>query len=184
MREEEMRERTKRPELEEMLGWTLNQKIDHALEVIDVYYQRLNGKVYIAFSGGLDSTVATFLVDFYTELNGYPNVPLVFNNTTNEYREILDFVKSYGDRVIWIRPKMTFAQTLVKYGYPLVSKEQALYISQVQTTKSEKLRKIRLFGKEYRSKKTGRKYLAGKISEKWKYLIDSGVKITNKCCDV
>lgn len=167
-----------------MQSWPIEQKMDHALDVIDTYYQRLEGCVYVAFSGGLDSTVLTYLVDFYTDLCGLPSVPLVFNDTTNEYREILTFVRSFGDRVTWIRPKMTFAQSLIKYGYPLVSKEQAHYIEQVRTTKSEKLRQLRLQGKQCVSKKTGKKYTAYKIAEKWKYLLDSDIKITSKCCDI
>ncbi|MCR9171926.1 MAG: phosphoadenosine phosphosulfate reductase family protein [bacterium] len=170
--------------LKEMQGWTLDQKVHHALEVIDVFYQRMQGKVYIAFSGGKDSVVLAFLVDFYTDLIGAEKVPMVFNNTTNEYKEILEFVRTYGDRVIWLRPKMTFAESLKVNGYPLVGKEQAHYIFQVQNTKSEKLRQLRLYGREYKSKKTGKSYIAGKISEKWKFLINSGIKITSKCCDI
>ena len=44
-------------ELRERQSWTLRQKIDHSLGVIDQFVSRLNGQVYVGFSGGKDSTV-------------------------------------------------------------------------------------------------------------------------------
>lgn len=165
-------------------AWTLEQKLFHFFEVLDLFYHALNGKVYLAFSGGKDSTVMQFFADKWCDMMGYPRIQLVFNNTTNEYSEILEFVKSYGDRVTWLRPKITFAQSLLKNGYPLVSKENSQKISEAKNTKSEKLRNIRMNGVERVSKNTGKKYLSGKISEKWKYLVYEDVELTSKCCDV
>lgn len=38
-------------QLREMQSWSLDQKMYHSLEVIDTFYQRLNGKCYVSFSG-------------------------------------------------------------------------------------------------------------------------------------
>lgn len=170
--------------LEEKQSWTLDQKIFHFFEVLDLFYHKMEGKVYIGFSGGKDSTVLVWLCDKWCEMMGYPKIQLVFNNTTNEYQDILQFVKSYGDRVTWLRPKMTFAQSLEVNGFPLISKENAQKISEAKNTKSEKLRNIRLFGTKRKAKTTGREYVSGKISEKWKYLIYEDVNLTSKCCDI
>lgn len=102
----------------EKINWTSDQKFFHALNVIDVYYQKYNGEVYIAFSGGKDSSLLKFICDKYTDMAGYPRIKCVFNNTTNELKEILEFVKSFGDEVIWLRPKITFAQSLEKKWFP------------------------------------------------------------------
>lgn len=75
--------------------------------------------VYIAFSGGKDSTVLRNLVH-----DEFPNVKSVFVNTGLEYPEIQSFVKSFKDTII-LRPKMSFAEVIKKYGYPIVSKEVA-----------------------------------------------------------
>ena len=48
-------------ELKERQAWTLDQKMDHSLGAIDQFYQRLDGKVYVSFSGGKDSTVLYWL---------------------------------------------------------------------------------------------------------------------------
>ena len=73
----------------------------------------------VAFSGGKDSTV---LLNLVREL--YPNVRAVFSDTGLEYPEIRQFVKSF-ENVDWVKPKLTFRDIVIKYGYPLFSKEVA-----------------------------------------------------------
>ena len=80
--------------------------------------------VYVSFSGGKDSTVLLDLVR-----QEYPEVPAVFVDTGLEYPEIREFVRSYGDRVTWLKPKMNFRQVIDKYGYPIFSKEISESIS-------------------------------------------------------
>jgi len=166
--------------LEEKQKWTLDQKIFHFYEVVDRYYNEFDGKVYMSFSGGKDSTVMKFLFEKWLDMCGLPKIKYVFNDTTNEHKEILDFVKSFGDEVTWLKPKMTFAQTLIKYGYPLISKEQSMAISRYQNTKSEDVKTYRLTG--FRNGiKVG---MAGVISKKWQFMINAPFKITNNCCDI
>lgn len=166
--------------LQEKQAWTLDQKIFHFFEVVDQYYHRFNGEVYLSFSGGKDSTVLKYLLDKWLAMNGYSKIKYVFNDTTNEHKEILSFVKSFGEEITWLRPKMTFAQTLVKYGFPLISKEQSMAISRYQNTKSEDVKTYRLTG--FRNGvKVGN---AGVISKKWHFMIEAPFKITNRCCDI
>ena len=82
------------------------------------WYNYWNGDVYVSFSGGKDSTVLAHLVH---EL--YPEVPLVFSNTGLEYPEIQMFAKSMNAE--FIRPKAKFSEVISKYGYPIISKENA-----------------------------------------------------------
>ena len=60
-------------ELQERQRWSLDQKIDHSLGTIDQFYQRLNGQVYVSFSGGKDSTVLYWLARKI-----YPDIKAVF----------------------------------------------------------------------------------------------------------
>jgi len=149
----------------------LDEKILLTNRRIKEWYEHHDGHVYVSFSGGKDSTV---LLDMVRKL--YPEVPAVFFNTGLEFPEIIEFVRR-TENVEEIRPKMTFVQVLNKYGYPVVSKEQSQYISEIRNTKSDKLKNIRLNGQD-------NKYKSGKISEKWKYLIDAPFKISHKCCNV
>lgn len=75
-------------ELRERQGWSLAQKVDHTLGVIDQFVSRMDGKVYLAFSGGKDSTVLMHLCEVIK-----PDIPCVFVNTGCESPSILDFVK-------------------------------------------------------------------------------------------
>lgn len=146
----------------------LQAKINLSYQRIKQFYDKHNGKVYVAFSGGKDSTVMLDLVRYY-----YPHVPAVFCNTGLEYPEIIQFVKTI-DNVIWLKPKLNFKQVIEKYGYPVISKQQAQYIYEYKNSKSEKVKHDRWYGK-YDKKMF-------KISEKWKYLVDAPFKISDKCC--
>lgn len=129
-----------------------------------------DNNMYVAYSGGKDSTVLGHLVRRIS-----PSTPFVFTNTGLEFPEIVKFVRQQKN-VIWLRPKMRYKDVIQKYGYPVISKVQALYIHQIRETKSEKLRNYRLNG--FPNGPTG------KISEKWKYLLDAPFKISEKCCEV
>lgn len=133
------------------------------------WYEYWEGRVYVSFSGGKDSTV---LLHIARQL--YPSITAVFCDTGLEYPEIRDFVKSQAN-IIWIKPKMNFKKVITEYGFPVISKEQAGYIEEYRKTKSEKLKNLRWEGNENGS---------FKISEKWKYLVNAPFKISNKCCDI
>ena len=134
-------------------------------EWIDYYGEN---KVYISFSGGKDSTV---LLDLVRQVNR--NISAVFIDTGLEYPETKEFVKTI-DNVTILRPKMSFKQVIEKYGYPMVSKEQANYLDDIRNS-TEKMRIRRLEGDSY-----GR----FKLSKKWYYLIDAPFKISHRCCNV
>lgn len=75
--------------------------------------------VYIAFSGGKDSTVLLHIV---RQL--YPKVVAVFCDTGLEFPEIREFVKKF-DNVDWLKPKKSFRNIIIENGYPFVSKEMS-----------------------------------------------------------
>jgi 3'-phosphoadenosine 5'-phosphosulfate sulfotransferase (PAPS reductase)/FAD synthetase len=156
-------------QLQQLQGLPLEVKIEKTKLRIREWYEYYNGQVYISFSGGKDSTV---LLDIVRSI--YPEVPAVFVDTGLEYPEIRDFVRTF-DNVLWIKPKMRFDEVIKKYGYPVISKEQAQYIQQYRNAKSEKTKFTRL---------NGNKYGQGKISKKWLYLLDAPFKISEKCCDI
>ena len=73
--------------------------------------------VYVAFSGGKDSTVLLHIV---REM--YPNVEGVFANTGNEFPEIVQFVRKQKN-ITWVKPRKSFARVIKEEGYPVVSKK-------------------------------------------------------------
>jgi 3'-phosphoadenosine 5'-phosphosulfate sulfotransferase (PAPS reductase)/FAD synthetase len=159
-------------ELKIRQSWTLEQKIDHTVGTIDAFLARTDGKGYISFSGGKDSTVLLDIARRFVRRD----FPAVFSNTGNEFPEIIKFVKTFDDVTI-IRPKMRIPDVIEKYGFPIVSKEQSQYIRQARNSNSEVLRNIRINGKQGRNG-----YVQGKIDNKWLFLIKAPFEISELCC--
>ncbi len=156
-------------ELKRRQSLPIFEKIRWSKERIWDFYTHFDGAVYVSLSGGKDSTVLLHIVR-----SVFPYTPAVFVDTGLEYPEIRSFVRTH-ENVTWLKPRMSFTKVIEKYGYPVISKEQAQYICEYRTTKSEKLKNIRW---------NGNKYGQGKISEKWKYLTEAPFKISHKCCDI
>jgi 3'-phosphoadenosine 5'-phosphosulfate sulfotransferase (PAPS reductase)/FAD synthetase len=137
--------------------------------------------VYVAFSGGKDSTVLLHIVR-----NLYPNIEGVFANTGNEFPEIVKFVRKQ-ENIKWVKPRKSFAKVLKEEGYPVISKKTSRMIHDCQnpTDKNEKSR--RLYLSDYTLDKEGNlttiKNNSFKIANKHRYLINAPFKISNKCCD-
>lgn len=147
----------------------LNAKIRMTEKRIKSWFNHYDGLIYVSFSGGKDSTVLKHIVD-----SMYSDIPSVFVNTGLEYPEVRQFAMAQKN-VVSLRPAMRFDEVIEKYGYPVVSKEQAQYIYQYRNAGSQKT-------KDYRWNGNGKG--SYKISEKWKYLVDAPFKISDKCCNV
>lgn len=161
-------------ELQKRQAWSLEQKIDHTVGSIETFIARTGKTPYVSFSGGKDSTVLLDIARRFVRRE----IKAVFNNTGNEFPEIVRFVRSV-DNVTEISPRLNIRELIADIGFPLISKEVAHGIRQAKTTRSKKLLKIRLFGKE------GKKgYVSGKIPDKWQFLIGEPFMISEKCCDI
>ena len=106
-------------ELQQLQALDLETKVMKTKQRIREWYYHFGGEVYVAFSGGKDSTVLLDLVR-----QEFPDVPAVFVNTGLEYPEIVEFARSF-DNLVELKPKMNFTEVIDKYGFPVVSKEQS-----------------------------------------------------------
>lgn len=105
-------------ELQQMQALPLTLKIKLTQSRIRAWVNEFGEDgVYVSFSGGKDSTV---LLDIVRKM--YPNIKAVYVDTGLEYPEIKRFVKTF-DNVDIIRPEMVFKDVIIKYGYPMISKE-------------------------------------------------------------
>jgi len=170
-------------DLYQMQSLPLRHKITMTKKRIEGWYDAFDGQVYVSFSGGKDSTV---LVDIVTDM-GLTDVPIVFVDTGLEYPELREFVKSYGDRVTWLKPKLNFRKIIEKYGYPFISKEVSQTIEEYQSyirTHNENpegfYRWKKLCG-EAIDKKTGKPSQYN--MPQWKFLVECPYPISHKCCD-
>ena len=135
--------------------------------------KKLDGKVYVSFSGGKDSTVLYWLARKI-----YPDIKAVFCNTGNEYPDIVRFVnqmKEGGGNIEIIRPKLKPQEVMQKYGFPLISKETSGIIKDVKYNPNSvrSKRALGLIKASYR----------GQIPNKWKFLIDEPFWVSKMCCD-
>ena len=84
----------KRNFLKQRQSLPLHLKIELSKNRIKQFYEHFDGKVYVSFSGGKDSTVLLHLVRSL-----YPEVPAVFVDTGLEYPEVRQFVKQTENNV-------------------------------------------------------------------------------------
>lgn len=160
-------------ELQYLQSLPLSEKEKISKHQIADFHYRHDGKVYVSFSGGKDSTVLLHLARNLSDA-----MPAVFVDTGLEYPEIRQFVKTINN-VTWLKPKISFHKIIKKYGYPIISKTVSMGFDRYHNTVSNEQKKLRLHGginptsgkKQYRS-----------IPKKWHYLTSSGIKFSDRCC--
>jgi 3'-phosphoadenosine 5'-phosphosulfate sulfotransferase (PAPS reductase)/FAD synthetase len=155
-----------------MQSWDLQHKIQVTTTRIIEWYEYYNGQVYVAFSGGKDSTV---LLDIVRRL--YPDVPAVFADTGLEFPEVRKFALSQ-ENVVVVKPEMNFRKVIETYGYPVVSKRVVDTVEYGH--KPGTFRWKELHGEITRSNGTPSEFNC----EKWCYLLNAPFKVSSRCCDV
>lgn len=160
-------------DLKTMQSWDLERKIRVTQTRLIEWFQHYNGKVFVAFSGGKDSTV---LLDLARRI--YSDIEAVFVDTGLEYPEIREHVKTYGN-VRWLKPDMNFKKVIEKYGYPIISKEVSRDIAVARRKPDGKTAQKFIRNSDYH-KKYGDRWLL----EKWIFLRDSEIPISNQCCNI
>lgn len=175
--------------LAELVQWQalpLNVKIQMSCYRIREWIKEYGEEgVYIAFSGGKDSTVLRHLVK---EVCGFKNVPGVFSNTGLEYPEIVQFVKTFDDIEI-VYPEMNFRQVIEKYGYPFITKQvsKRLYEWDNAIKKGRDLKDTEAY-KEFHGEKYIQKDGMPQIKSlhnkaKWLFMTEAPWSFSHKCCD-
>lgn len=159
-------------ELKFLQSQSLDRKIMMTQARIMEFYNRMNGQVYISFSGGKDSTV---LLDISRKM--YPDIEAVFCDTGLEYPEIREFVKT-KENVMWLKPKMTFKEVIDKYGWCYPSKEVAMYIYYAKRGSSWAISAFNGMNKDGSVSEFKQRY------KKWKSLSESEFTISSKCCQI
>lgn len=171
----------------------LDDYIRNAMERIETLYYETNGKMYIAFSGGKDSTILLQLVKMCYEIGTIPQLPrAVFSNTRTELMATVEFVKwckesGWYENIEIIYPEKPFAKVVKEEGYPMISKIKSQFLNTYQktdeTNKGKKSRLLLLlFGKSKieSEKQTSKFQLATKHFNILHPNFD--IKISDKCC--
>ena len=154
-------------DLAQMQSLPLRAKIIMTKQRIRQWYEYWDGMVYVAFSGGKDSTVLKHIVD-----SMYDDVPALFVNTGLEFPEIQKFAMSQKN-VVTVRPEMRFDEVLKKYGYPVVSKSVSHNIATARRCPEGNVAKNIVFNPD----KSGfyNQY-------KWRFLTEAPFLVSDNCC--
>lgn len=181
-------------DLKTMQGWSLYRKIQVTQTRIMEWYEKWNGKVYISFSGGKDSTV---LADLSARVCKMSKSTLIlwYSHTGLEYPEVTKHVNDFAE---WLRneyeievklvidyPKdkngkrITYRDVVLNYGYPMISKEVSRDIATARNSPDGKTAQKFVRGSDYH-KKYGDTWLL----ERWAYLLNAPFKISNQCCNI
>lgn len=176
----------------QLLALDLEDKEILTYEKLDQWYSAWDGKCYVSFSGGKDSTVLAYLAA--KELSRYrtPIYPLtlVFVNTGLEYPEIQRFVNDYAVwlqkefprievQLVRLRPKMNIRQVVAKYGYSIVSKGVANCVWEARKNPGG-TRTKRIHGELLTP--SGEK--SPFCCDNWEYLLYAPFWVSGECCRI
>lgn len=163
----------------ELQSLPLERKIGITAARIIEWYNHYEGKVYVSFSGGKDSTV---LLHMARKL--FPDIEGMFINTGLEYPEIQKFVKTF-DNITIVRPEMSFIDVIKKYGYPIIGKEVADAVSQAKKSLALNDNKSTYRIKRLNGELTDKE---GNLSQynipKYKPLLTADFNISQNCCNI
>lgn len=162
-------------EYQERVDWPFTKKIDHSLYIIDAFLAQYPNAI-VSFSGGIDSTVLLHLVQMLKK-----DVRIVFMDTTNEFRDIIKFVKTI-ESVEILHPTTSFTKVVQTYGFPLISKKVAYMLDVLKHPTESNANSRRLFLTGLNSKGERNPFYI--LPDKYRFLIDAPFNFTNKCCDL
>ena len=164
----------------------LEMAVEDAIFRIKRDYERTNGKIYLGFSGGKDSTVLAHLI-MMSELP--TNIPFVFADTGIEMEAIKNFVNNFPySNVIKVKPRKPFSKIIKEYGKPSISKIKSEALNTYQKHIDDPFSTARtrqlITGKREKNGETSDLTTSYKLANKHMHFLhpDTEFKVANKCC--
>lgn len=168
---------------------TLDDKISDAMHRIEDLYYETQGKCYVSFSGGKDSTVVLAIIKMCEEIYTIPKggIKAVFCDTGIELGATRDFVREcknngWYSNIEIIRPSKSFKWVLDNCGKPIKSKLKSEFIDRYQRSDNQNAFSYLVLAK---NPNNGKQYAKSKIADKDLHIISKKFEIhaSSKCCD-
>lgn len=161
-------------ELRQRQSLPLEMKIFKSIRVIEEFYERYDGDVYIS-RGGVDSAVVAWLAQQSIYKDRIENVSIASCEPIENTR------LNKKDGVTLLKSEVGKMEVITNYGYPLVSKDVAMKVSRYTRSKLDWAKDRRLNGYLGRN---GKWIMDSAIPKKYQGLIYSPFELSEKCCDV
>lgn len=136
---------------------------------------------FVSFSGGKDSTVLSWLIDYALPNN---KIPRVYADTGIELNMIRDFVyeKTKNDsRFHIIKPTNNIKETLELYGYPFKSKMHSAFVKKYQT-KGMDYKSVRAYTRKENTLAGTPMFRPCPQKLLYQFTDDFNIKISDACC--
>lgn len=164
----------------------LDLAVTNAMHRIEDLYNETDGKCYVSFSGGKDSTVLLALIKMCEEIYTIPPnaIPAVFSNTGIEMGVTVDFVKwvkeNYYPSVEVIRPVKPFGWVIENKGKPIKSKIKSEVLHAYQHSRTDASILNLFYGKT----STGKAMRKARVADKDMHMLhdDFPIMASNGCC--
>lgn len=150
----------------------LEAKIKKSIKTIEKFYEQHDGDVYIS-KGGVDSCI----VEWLSKNSLYKDIECVCVASVEPVENIKH---NYELKNTLLKSSMNKKDIIIKYGYPLISKEVAMKISRYNNTKHDWVKERRLKGYMGRN---GKWIYDSRIPIKYQFLIYAPFELSEKCCD-
>lgn len=160
---------------------TLEMAVHDALHRIRTAYEKTDGKIYLSFSGGKDSTIVAELI----KMADLPTkIPFVFADTGIELGATERFVREYDyENIVYVKPVKRMQQIIKDYGVPAMSKVKSQHIGtwqrQVELGNNplDRVACTRLLGTSGNG--------ADKLANKHLHFLhpEHEYRVANKCCE-
>ena len=166
----------------------LDLAVTNGMHRIEDLWNETEGKCYVSFSGGKDSTVILALIKMCEEIYTIPKngIPAVFANTGIEMKETVEFVKwckeNWYPNIEIVRPEKSFAWVLENKGKPIKSKVRSEFLHRYHIgNHSESVMRNLVYGitgSGYEARRT-------KLADKDMHMLhdDFPIHASPACCD-
>ena len=158
-------------ELKRLQSLPLAEKVSRTKKYIQEWYDHWDGRVYVSFSGGKDSTVLLHLAR-----SVYSDIPAVFCDTGLEFPEVRNHALSMPNVTV-LKPEADFRDVIKEHGWVFSGKDVALTIYYAKRGSDWAIRRLAGLNKDGSpSPFKESRYV------KWKHLLDAPFEVSHKCC--